>query len=118
MTCYVCGRPGSPEEPRLCVAHWVSREIFGTEYYLGAARTYTQAHHAVATLRGKAREHTCVTCGGPAAHWSYTHSDPEEGRSKTGSPFGRFPIHYAPRCHLCHKRFDLAVARRREMVAA
>ena len=64
------------------------------------------AHERVKARRGKASQHACADCGGPAQHWSYDHLDPDEIR--TDRPFSADPAHYEPRCVPCHKRFDLA----------
>ena len=64
------------------------------------------AHLRLRKDHGPARDHACVDCGHPAAHWSYDHTDPDERDSDKG-PYSVKPEHYQPRCVPCHKRFDL-----------
>lgn len=72
---------------------------------------YGAAHGRVKRDRGKAADHSCVDCSGPARHWSYDHSDPDELVSESprtkGVAYSLDPNHYSPRCVPCHKRFDL-----------
>lgn len=71
---------------------------------------YSAAHERVRVAKGSASTYPCVDCGGPAAHWSYDHADPDErtsGRVKGNPPYSLDPDHYDPRCVACHKVFDL-----------
>jgi hypothetical protein len=52
-------------------------------------------HQRVQRLRGKATEHLCVDCDGPAVDWSRIH-----GRD------GKRIDDYAPRCKKCHHKYD------------
>lgn len=66
------------------------------------------AHERVKAAKGRAAEHDCTDCGGPALHWSYNHLDPHELRDPvSGAPYSPRPEYYEPRCVSCHKRFDL-----------
>jgi hypothetical protein len=74
---------------------------------------YAGAHDRVESVRGRAKDHLCVDCLGPAHDWSYDHADPAERhealttRGRTYEvPYSLDPNHYAPRCITCHRRFD------------
>lgn len=67
---------------------------------------YTGAHHQVRRLRGHAKEHACLHCGGQARDWAYDHQDPNPGWESANGVFSRDPERYIPLCVLCHKRFD------------
>jgi len=73
---------------------------------------YSAAHYRVYKDRGRASSYSCVDCGHPAMEWSYDHTDPREqtgaGLGANGLAFSLDPVHYSPRCLLCHKRFDLS----------
>lgn len=79
--------------------------------HLSPTPTYNAAHERVKQLRGPARLHDCVGCGGTAKHWSYNHDDPnelyEEGLSKNAVAYSASIDFYSPRCVPCHKKFDL-----------
>lgn len=72
---------------------------------------YTAAHERVRRDRGSVTDRACVECGGPARHWSYDHTDPDElyahGLSRNPLAYSLSPVRYSPRCVPCHKRFDL-----------
>jgi hypothetical protein len=70
--------------------------------------TYASAHRRITNAKGPAGQHSCVTCGRPAAEWSYDHRDPDEiiRPGRRASPFSVKPEHYEPRCVRCHRRFD------------
>lgn len=68
--------------------------------------TYGSAHRRVYEARGPARDHACTDCDGPAQQWSYDHTDPAEMTRPDGAAYSADPIHYAPRCIPCHRRFD------------
>lgn len=79
-------------------------------HYRKEIPNYSDVHNRLAYLRGPARDHRCVECGGQAAHWSYDHGDPDEllDLSDRGSlPYSPKPEHYQARCAACHKTFDL-----------
>lgn len=76
---------------------------------------YATAHHRVRSDRGSARLHACIDgCGNPALHWSYNYGDPNELIGQDGAGKGcKYSLntnHYEPRCALCHRRYDIAVA--------
>lgn len=73
--------------------------------------SYSAAHRRIRAAKGSARDRTCVGCDGPAAEWSYDHSDPDEWHevhSRTGRlvAYSANPDHYAARCSTCHQAFD------------
>lgn len=70
--------------------------------------TYATAHYRVKREYGPASDQQCVDCGGPAAQWSYTHTDPREQYEARCGPYSTDPKHYVARCVPCHKVFDLA----------
>lgn len=72
---------------------------------------YANAHWRVKGERGRASEHACVDCAGPAQEWSYDHRDPDElteAHPRTGEPmaYSLDPSFYSPRCKSCHGIFD------------
>ena len=73
-----------------------------------AAPSYEACHMRVRTARGRARDQVCITCGGPAAHWAYDHSDPHELRDRRARPYSTDPERYRPMCVPCHRAEDLA----------
>lgn len=70
---------------------------------------YSAAHHRIYRAMGKASDCTCVNCGNGAAHWSYTHDDPNELLDDRGRSYSLSPSHYVPRCVPCHKRYDASI---------
>lgn len=76
--------------------------------WTGNSVSYDDMHRRVKRARGSASGYPCVTCGGPARHWSYDHEDPAELTSEKGA-YSTEPQHYVPRCVPCHKRYDLAL---------
>jgi hypothetical protein len=85
---------------------------------------YRTAHDRVVRRWGKASEHSCIDCGDQAVSWSYNGTDPEElsgpGRPTADGSFSvqrwsADPSHYSPRCHRCHKRFDVPARRRQHI---
>ncbi|WP_136057286.1 hypothetical protein [Microbacterium sp. K24] len=72
---------------------------------------YSGMHSRVRRQRGRARDHACIDCGGPASQWSYDRRD-ENARASAFGPYSLDVAHYEPRCVRCHKEFDLtAIAR-------
>jgi hypothetical protein len=67
---------------------------------------WSGVHNRLRSLFGKAAEHRCTDCHGPAAEWSYDNSDPDERPSAHG-PYSLDLSRYTPRCVTCHRRFDL-----------
>lgn len=75
--------------------------------------TYAGAHSALYAERGKADQHLCVDCGGPATDWSYDNSDPREFTDPaTGCAYSPDTSRYQPKCRSCHRRADWAHRRR------
>lgn len=74
------------------------------------APSYKTLHSRLSRTRGRAAEHTCVDCGGPAAAWSYNNNDPDElTETQVGGSLVAYSINlanYDPRCTPCHSRFD------------
>lgn len=77
----------------------------------GDTVSYAGMHAWLRRRRGRASQHACVDCPQPAAHWSYSHDDPDERSSDQGA-YSLKAEHYAPRCVSCHRRHDLAVKAR------
>ena len=79
--------------------------------------TYHTVHVRLTKRKGKAAQHGCVTCGSPAKHWAYDHTDPDEkiGESR-GRPmaFSTDMDRYQPMCRSCHGKLDQRCARERE----
>jgi hypothetical protein len=56
---------------------------------------YAARHDRVKTVRGKASNHPCVTCGKPARDWAEIHGT------------GGFKFDdYQPMCRVCHREYD------------
>lgn len=75
---------------------------------------YAAIHDRVKRARGRARDHECVECGGPAAEWAYDNADPRELVAVWCGSEVRYstdPSHYLPMCVRDHRRFD-TVARK------
>lgn len=106
-----CGRTKS-RKARTCIGcrEWHAGEE--SPMWRGDQIGSRQAHLRVEAVRGKAAEHPCHHCGGPGKQWAYDHCDPLQRPSDNG-PYSVDPHHYMPLCHLCHKRFDMDIARRR-----
>jgi hypothetical protein len=75
---------------------------------------YGGAHDRIVAVRGKASEHSCVDCGGPARDWSLIHDAPDERIAASGCAAGlAYSLDvwaYEPRCAMCHKRYDQLAA--------
>lgn len=56
--------------------------------------------------RGAAKHEVCLHCDGPARHWAYDHTDPNEKRSSKGYPYSLNLDRYIPLCPKCHAQFD------------
>jgi hypothetical protein len=78
--------------------------------WTGDNASYRAMHQRVKALHGRPSTHTCVDCGGQAAHWSYNHDDPNEKQCDAG-PYSLNVESYKPRCVSCHKKFDMAYLR-------
>jgi len=68
--------------------------------------SYSTAHDRIARVRGKAIQHKCCSCGGPARQWAYQGSD-QELVNEAGLRYSENPDDYAPMCSSCHKRLDV-----------
>lgn len=86
--------------------------LYGEDHpgWKGVDLTYIGAHRRVFWSKGRASEHACVECGGPAKQWAYDHGDPNEligdhGPNK-GLRYSADPAHYQPMCASCHRRLD------------
>lgn len=73
---------------------------------------YNGAHARHAKVLGRAKDKTCVDCGGPAAHLSYVGGCPEElievGGRHDEVRYCLHAHHYVPRCAKDHKAYDKA----------
>lgn len=72
---------------------------------------YSAIHLRLARIRGRAAEHACVDCAGPAAEWSYDNTDPDARIADVKGCSVAYSTdleRYVPRCHPCHRNFDLA----------
>lgn len=70
---------------------------------------YLSAHDRIRRVRGAAKSHACVDCGGPAREWSYDGGDPAqliEILRGTRLAYSLDVSRYSPRCKPCHCRFD------------
>lgn len=77
-------------------------------------KSYMTAHDRVRKVKGKASAQKCVDCGGPAAHWSYNHRDPQQIVTESGTAYSFNPDYYEARCVTDHRIFD---AKRTEVCA-
>jgi hypothetical protein len=78
------------------------------------AANYRAAHRAVVKARGKASEHLCAVCAGPARDWSYDGLDPNDLTGNCDGHELNFSLdidRYEPLCTRCHKRRDTQVLR-------
>jgi hypothetical protein len=82
-------------------------------HWQGDGIGYRHAHARVAKYRGRAAEHACVDCAGPAQEWSYTVGCPRERTQWVGFKgesllvaYSPDPDRYDPRCKSCHSKFD------------
>lgn len=125
VTCKVeeCSRGGKMRRG-MCEMHWTRWRKHGdTETVLkgGGSRGqgpehaswserpgYDAAHLRVRKARGRAAEMVCA-CGGQAAHWAYTHDDPDELIDPRGRAYSGDVARYVAMCVPCHKRFDLSL---------
>lgn len=71
--------------------------------------SYAGIHDRLRAHRGSPSRLQCAHCSGPAAHWAYDHSDPDE---KTADwygyvvPYSTDLTRYMPLCSSCHTKFD------------
>lgn len=69
----------------------------------GDEASYTAVHKRVYVARGPASAQVCVDCGEAAQEWARVHGTA-----------GTQPDHYEPRCHPCHRVYDLSLLARGE----
>lgn len=87
----------------------------------GNAIGYRSAHTRIQAAKGKASDHPCADCSGPAAEWSYVGACADEkisnapGQRNDGCRYCPHPEHYAPRCKPCHKVYDAALRADRDL---
>ena len=77
--------------------------------WTGDEASYNAAHKRVRRTRGRAADHLCQHCDGPAAQWAYGHSDPDERREFDKGcelVYSPDPEHYIALCQPCHRAFD------------
>lgn len=87
----------------------------------GSRIAYATARKRVAALRGRAREHSCLICGGQATSWAYRGGSPlelwewrEDSLVKKGwLRYSPDPADYDPLCRSCHARKDVLEAKTR-----
>jgi len=75
--------------------------------------SYRGMHRRLQILRGPATNQACFDCGKPATQWSYDNADPNEILKP--HPYSLDPMHYVGRCRSCHKKFDIADRRLRDV---
>lgn len=77
---------------------------------------YHAIHNRMRRAKGLASTHSCENCGEPAAHWAYTHEDPDERLDPiVGCYYSPNPDFYVPLCHSCHVRTDRQYAKDRRV---
>lgn len=71
-----------------------------------AITTYDGVHGALIRLYGRAGDHPCTSCAGPAHDWAYDHSDPHQRLSANANgylrPYSLDLRKYRPMCRSCH----------------
>jgi hypothetical protein len=80
-------------------------EKLNAKEHLTEREGYKLAHLRCWELWGRAKEHLCWKCTGPAAHWAYDGTDPASKK------YSLWPEFYMPMCPLCHKRWDIQLAK-------
>ena len=103
----------------LCMMHTQRLNRYGTLDRIGGTdldqrRTddaligYRAMHLRVERARGKARDHACAGCGGPAAEWSYNGSGEQRVDFVRGYvlPFSTDVEAFEPLCRPCHRQRD------------
>ena len=79
--------------------------------------TYSGAHRRVYYVKGPAKLHSCVECGGRALDWAYVGGDPNEivgpvprpkshNRPPSMCAYSADPEFYVPMCRRCHVAHD------------
>lgn len=118
-----CGRPAHAHG--FCTMHLTRFQKHGDPLHIEPRRgrpldgehpTFAAIHKRLTRTLGRASEHDCVDCGGPAREWSYNNADPDELTAEiSGRTRGRFTVAYSldisnydPRCTSCHRKFDQA----------
>lgn len=116
-----CAVSGCGETSRvngLCNMHYQRVRRFGDPAIVnpggrplkGEFPTWAAIHKRLSRKRGKAKMYRCVSCGGPAAEWSYDRKDPAPLQQVTRGvllTYSEDLNRYSPRCVPCHRRFDL-----------
>ena len=74
---------------------------------------YEGAHWRTVSARGRAAERTCP-CGAPAAHWAYSHGDPDERSGIGRGVYSMDPQYYVAMCVPCHSQMDATFGREEE----
>lgn len=72
---------------------------------------YLSLHDRIRNARGRASDHSCVSCGESACEWSYDGDDANELHEWVNGSYLAFSLNtdaYSPRCRKCHRRFDLS----------
>lgn len=94
----------------LCVNHylWYSNRRKTVPWMVDDGG-YQRAHNRVRAARGYADSHACVDCGGKAEDWSLRHDAAMKTEGIVGGRIAAWSESvddYAPRCRLCHARYD------------
>lgn len=76
--------------------------------WAGDGIKYKSAHHRVVRAKGKASQHPCELCNGPAQDWAYNHEDPTPLTAPDGRLYSSKPEFYIPLCKTCHRRLDVS----------
>jgi hypothetical protein len=103
--CADAERPGFP--PDHAERMRIERKGSGNPAFRGDRIGLAAAHDRVRALRGYAREHKCVECGGQARDWALSH-DVEETcvAPRTGRLYSLNIDDYMPMCRRCHVHYD------------
>ena len=106
----------SPTQGRgWCNAHYLRWRMKGDPLYplpqrgpmwVGDEVTYSGLHIRLRNERGPASAHACVSCGNPAEHWAFDHSEIEPMYDPRGLPYTTDLARYQPMCQPCHRRMD------------
>lgn len=73
--------------------------------------SYSGVHAALTRERGRARNHSCCSCGEQAQEWAYTWDDPcpDERIDGHGMKFSIDLDRYRPMCKKCHVVYDKSI---------
>lgn len=127
MQCKIegCNRKLVTVKSGLCVAHY-HRERRNSAYTAPVDAyhsypSYSKAHSAVVKARGKASEHLCVNCRGPAKDWalmSLVNAEQDTWTVHKGKWFSQSIWEYSPMCHQDHITLDAVFGIRRDKASA